>query len=189
MSGIEVLHASAVASAEGAIAICGVSGAGKSTLAHHLGDRGYPPIADDAVAWHLTEKRATVLRIPFRLRPEGGMPQIESTRRQQPPLEPSILDHDVPLHAIMVLQKAESGARAFRMKHIVSGSAFQALLPHAYAYRLDNETRMGRMLGDYMDLASAVPVFDARLRHDPVVLASALDQIENRVIACEHPAR
>ena len=49
MRGVLVLHASAVATAEGAALFAGPVGIGKSTLVAALADRGYPLLADGAV--------------------------------------------------------------------------------------------------------------------------------------------
>jgi hypothetical protein len=50
LRGIVCFHASAVALADGAIAVLGAPGAGKSTLAAAFGRCGFPVIADDVVA-------------------------------------------------------------------------------------------------------------------------------------------
>lgn len=54
--GALVLHASAVASAEGALVFVGHSGLGKSTLAAALSARGFPMICDDVAAITLSDQ-------------------------------------------------------------------------------------------------------------------------------------
>ncbi len=55
--GFELLHASAIATSRGAVAILGPSGSGKSSLAAELVDRGYRLFSDDVLAIDLAEGR------------------------------------------------------------------------------------------------------------------------------------
>jgi hypothetical protein len=59
LRGREALHASAVESPHGVVAILGPSGAGKSTLALELMRRGWPLFADDVLAMSARAKRVT----------------------------------------------------------------------------------------------------------------------------------
>ena len=60
--GVTVLHASAFAGEEGAVALIGATGVGKSTLAASFGTDGWPVIADDAVV--LRARRGAIATIP-----------------------------------------------------------------------------------------------------------------------------
>jgi hypothetical protein len=62
LRGTEVLHASAVATPDGAVAFCGESGAGKSTLAASFQQGGFPLLTDDCLA--LSEKPEGVCVAP-----------------------------------------------------------------------------------------------------------------------------
>src|SRR5690606_18526516 len=67
-AGTEVLHASAVLTPRGVLALCAESGTGKSTLAYGLSRRGYPLWADDAVAFEADETCTNAMPLPFALR-------------------------------------------------------------------------------------------------------------------------
>lgn len=56
-----LLHASAVAVGDGAVAFCGQSTAGKSTLAAALAQRGYPFVTDDVCAVSFDEGRRPIV--------------------------------------------------------------------------------------------------------------------------------
>ena len=60
--GILACHASAIATAQGAVLITGSSGSGKSTLAAALMDRGCRPLADDIAAVELDEEEQPTVR-------------------------------------------------------------------------------------------------------------------------------
>src|SRR5829696_6052636 len=72
--GLEVLHASAVLTPRGVVALCAVSGTGKSTVAFGLSQRGWPLWADDAVVFETSESGARAIPLPFgtRLRPAAA---------------------------------------------------------------------------------------------------------------------
>jgi hypothetical protein len=55
LRGLHVIHASAVALGDGAVAFAGASGAGKSTLAAELARAGHPMIAEDVLALRLEQ--------------------------------------------------------------------------------------------------------------------------------------
>src|ERR1700681_3983242 len=68
VSGREVLHASAVRSRAGVMALCADSGTGKSTIAFGLNSRGYPLWADDLVAFEVSDHGTHAISLPFNLR-------------------------------------------------------------------------------------------------------------------------
>src|SRR5262249_38115323 len=72
--GREVLHASAVRTACGVVALWAVSETGKSTIAYGLSRRGYQLWADDAVAIDVAGPIITAIQLPFsiRLRPASA---------------------------------------------------------------------------------------------------------------------
>jgi hypothetical protein len=60
--GLLPLHASAVSSGQGVVAFLARSGQGKSSLAAHLGQRGFPVVADDVCLMQITsENNAMVI--------------------------------------------------------------------------------------------------------------------------------
>src|SRR5215217_5019656 len=110
--GREVLHASAVLTPQGVVALCAVSGTGKSTTAFGLSRRGWPLWADDAVAFEASESGVAAIPLPFdiRLRSEaatffdrdaalaGGTSERIGVRAQ-------IEAEPVPLAALLVLDR------------------------------------------------------------------------------------
>jgi hypothetical protein len=70
----QVLHASAIRTCGGVVALCAVSGTGKSTLAFGLSRRGYAVWGDDAVAFKTSRSLVQAIPLPFaiRLRPAAA---------------------------------------------------------------------------------------------------------------------
>jgi energy-coupling factor transporter ATP-binding protein EcfA2 len=90
LRGLHVIHASAVAFDDGAIALAGASGAGKSTLAAELARAGHPMLAEDVLA----------------LRLEQGSPVAEpGVSLPELPRAP----HPLPLRALYLLGEHEGG--------------------------------------------------------------------------------
>ncbi len=176
MCGTEVLHASAVRTEVGVLAVCGVSGAGKSTLAHGLSQRGYEVIADDALALRIDGATATVLPVPFGLK-------VRSDTAPHDVATLTLAGGELPLNAILVLTATdEIGTASIRLDRLDSPAAFTALLVHAYYYRLSDIERKKQMVDRYLQLASSVEVVDARVRHDYGTLPSVLDSVEEHVL-------
>lgn len=183
LRGHEVLHASAVRTPEGVLALCGASGAGKSTLAHRLSARGHPVSADDAVVLDLDGARPTVLRVPFRLGLGADAavffasePPTGETDDAAPPRSP--------LHALVIVQQwSQSDRPPVRITPLEPAEAFTALLPHAYYFRLSEQTRKALMLDRYLRLASSVPTFELAYRAGLGNVSTVLDLIDERVLA------
>ncbi|HEV3320620.1 MAG TPA: hypothetical protein VG147_00330 [Solirubrobacteraceae bacterium] len=82
MRGYEALHASAVDSPEGVVAIAAASGMGKTTLALELQGRGWPLVADDVLA--LGEGPEGVLAHP-------GTPHMNVAEEPSGAIDPELL--------------------------------------------------------------------------------------------------
>ncbi len=72
--GREILHASAITTPAGVIALCGSSLVGKSTIAFGLSRRGYDLWGDDVVAFESADEGVRAVSLPFeiRLRPTAA---------------------------------------------------------------------------------------------------------------------
>lgn len=184
--GTEVLHASAVHTSRGIVALCAVSGTGKSTIAVGLSQRGYQVWADDAVA--LVTARDCVMALPFpftlRLRPGTAtffasryglssevahMPTGEEERESQP------------LVALFIIDRVQEGSDEPAVVEILRLSparAFPAVLIHAYCFNLRDNQRKQRMIRQYLDLVARVPTYTVRFRTGLEHLAVILDGIE-----------
>lgn len=183
MCGTEVLHASAVTTGGGVLAICGVSGAGKSTLAYSLSRRGYGVFADDAVALRIDGGPVAALPVPFWLNLRADPSLIPGQPGSGRTTVGGHESDESPLSAILLLEAPEGNDDApIRLDRLEPSAAFTALLVHAYYYRLSDTERKKMMVGRYLQLASSVQVFNARVRHDFEALPSVLDRIEERVL-------
>jgi hypothetical protein len=188
--GTEVLHASAVITERGVLALAGPSGVGKSTLAMGLAGRGYRPWADDVVAWDVSDGVARVLPLPFgvRLRPpaaaffrrepvEGPAGKVEISRFPRSPSR-----RPASLAAVCVLERGPDDDGAVVIEELSASAAFRVILPHAFCFDLGDPSCKRRMTERYLQLAIRVPCFAVRFGHGLSRLASLLDAVEKDVI-------
>lgn len=186
--GCEVLHASAVHTAQGVVGFCAISGTGKSTTVAALTRRGYPAWADDAVAVEIGASGiAQTLAVPFRLRVEGS-PSAgggEATMRWP---EPGPLElAPAPLAALCVLRRLEPSGRS-EISRLPAVGAVGALLPHAYCFSLADPERKRLMMQRYIDLAARVPVYAVSIASGLDKLPVVLDLIERTIPGFIAPA-
>ena len=175
LRGHEALHASAVETEDGLLVLCGVSGAGKSTFADRLARRGYPAWADDAVVLDLDRDDVAALPVPFRLSVRGDAADIGAAGHGR--LQP------LPVRALAILKPAaDLGPRPVETTRLAPGSAFTALLTHAYFFRLSDPERNATLVRRYLRLASIVPTFDVRYRPDLARIEAVLDELERSVL-------
>ena len=153
--GHEVLHASAVRTSAGVLALCAVAGTGKSTLARALSNRGHRLWADDAVCLELNRDTVHVRPLPFtlRLRPEsaaffGGAPRQGAVR---------VPRETVPLARLFVLERADSGGP--EIERLPAAVAFRAVLTHGYCFSTQDRVRNAAMVRNYLELVDRVPVY------------------------------
>lgn len=176
--GQEVLHASAVLSPRGVVALCAVSETGKSTTAYALSRRGYALWGDDAVAVELSTGGPISSSLEFRLslRPksaaffgstgEGSDLRAGSSTR--------------PLAAICVLRRGADARTGIR--RMSPEEAFTEVLTHAYCFDLDDPTRKRAMMETYLQLVERVPTYEVQLPDGLEHVDVALDRIEQTVI-------
>ena len=172
--GREVLHASAVRTPTGVVALCAVSGTGKSTLACALSRRGHLLWADDAVCFEMNRDGVDALPLPFtlRLRPQsaaffadgGSESEVRSPEESEP------------LAAVFVLERSESGGPD--VERLTAASAFREVLTHGYCFSLHDRARKEAMVRNYMELVSRVPVFRVAFSEGLDRLGATLDAIE-----------
>jgi hypothetical protein len=188
--GIEVLHASAVLTERGVLALAGPSGVGKSTLAMGLAGQGHRPWADDAVGWDVSDGVPRVLPLPFglRLRPPAaaffgrepgnrGADKVEIGRFPRAPSR-----HPASLAAVCVLERGPKQDGAVVIEKLHPSGAFRALLPHAFCFDLGDAGCKRRVTERYLELAGRVPCFVVRFGSGLARLASLLDAVEREVI-------
>jgi hypothetical protein len=183
--GTEVLHASAVLTPHGVLALCAATGTGKSTLAYGLFRRGYPVWADDGVALDLPGSAVRVLPLPFEmhLRPsataffglDGKDPAPAPCRSQ----EEAACEPPAPLAALCVLTRSQD---KHTIKRLSPASAFAALLPHAYCFSLKGPAPRRKLVERYLAITAHVPVFEVRFQPQLEWLDMMLDRIEETIV-------
>jgi hypothetical protein len=153
LQGLEVLHASAVAVAGGAVAFAGLSGSGKTSLALELCRRGAEFIADDVIALELGEELlvhpgppvAGVERGEADRRSSAGLSggealatdERETVERVSPRSEPA------PLRAVFLLERQLDGSGAPQFEPAAEA---QALLASTFNLVLADPARLARLL-------------------------------------------
>jgi hypothetical protein len=189
LKGCEVLHASAVRTAQGVVAFCAPSNTGKSTLAHALSERGYPLWVDDALA---AEGRSEgVLSYPLashvRLRPSSasyfGLP-LEQAVRGRVRRAVASGHKPLPLLAVYVLERATQlpNGEVMRVEPLPAPGALAELLKHALFFSQDT-ARKRQMIAQYAQLVNRVPVLRLRFRAGFDAFPSVLDALEARIQA------
>jgi len=190
-SGREVLHASANVSPLGVIAMCGPSGIGKSTIARALAERPLPQWADDAVVLEVARSAIEAVAVPFapRLWPDAAR-YFASREGTRPWRGPSAAARRAPLALLVVLEREK---RSWRRRAVVeveplrAADAFAAVLPHAYCFRLGDLARKRRMMRQYLEICSRVPVVSVRFRPGLENLPAILAAIEQSAASLRHP--
>lgn len=188
--GFLVLHASAVAIGNVAVAFLGSKGDGKSTLAAHLQVRGHELIADDIVPVYLENGRPVLV---------AGFPRIKLyndsiTAVGEEPLDYPLIHRfvekrsfkysttastePIPLHSIYVLSEGEDVG----LEQFGDASAFIELTRHTYVNRylkaLDAESKHFQQC---QQLVKELPVWRLDRPHDFSVMNSVCELIENNV--------
>jgi hypothetical protein len=134
LQGLEVLHASAIAVADGAIAFAGLSGSGKTSLALDLCRHGAEFLADDVVALELGEELLVHPGAPVAgvVRDEG-----ETIERVSPRLTPA------PLRRVFLLERGPEGPPEPSFEPTVEA---QELLASTFNLVLADPARLARLL-------------------------------------------
>ncbi|HET7457342.1 MAG TPA: hypothetical protein VFJ74_06785 [Gemmatimonadaceae bacterium] len=194
--GLEVLHASAVRAPHGVVALCAAKETGKSTLAYALSRRGHPLWADDAVVVDTSTAPVRAHQLPFgiRLRPasaayfarDGSAAAGEGDSRRGNG-DGSFADA-VPLAALYVLVRDEAVADGANVRRLSAAAALTAVLAHAYCFSLQDVERKGRMMTQYLELVSRVPVYEVRYGTGLDRVPAILDAIERTFDVAPAPA-
>ena len=158
---------------------------GKSTLGFGLGRRGYPPWADDAVAFVGSEPHVKVLPLPFELRLRRDA--VAYLNANPMSADGTIGDRVIdPEPAGLVAWGCWSGMTGWDsmapVERLRPSVAFPALLAHAYCFSLQEVEFRRRMVEHYLDLAARVPVFAIRIESGLERLPATLDAIEQTLV-------
>lgn len=168
--GRETMHASAVSGSRGVLAFCGDRGTGKSTIAYALARRGLAQHADDTLVLSFDNGAVRTVPLQFtpRLRPAartffghgagiGDFPESHDT-------------HAEPLATVFILRRDDACSEP-RVTRLTPPAAFEALLRHAHCFEPGNPVQRRRLLQNYLDVSTKVPVFG-------VTFAPGLDGLE-----------
>jgi hypothetical protein len=181
--GRELLHASAVLTPRGAIAFAGSSGAGKSTMAFAFSQRGYPPLADDALLFDIVGEAVELHPLPFALRVSKESPLGVGEAAAHVDARDWSENSPPRLAAVFVIERISkpNPERGPEVIVLSSAAAFQLLLYHGLCFSYDNEDRRRLMLERYLELSERVPAF--RIRNRPALeqLPDFLDAVEAAV--------
>lgn len=175
--GRQLLHASAVDTARGLVALCGGSGVGKSTLAAGLARRGFPQWSDDSVLLaddlgRGGEGPVDCLHLPFRprLQPDVRGRWEEGEAPPRLVLAPGARR---PLRCVLVLCRGEVPA----VRPVALGAeALPVLLDNAYRFPGPSETTHALVLA-FLDLVARVPVRRLLVPDDLDRLDRTLDEV------------
>jgi hypothetical protein len=168
-----VLHASACATPQGAVAFMGMTGAGKSTLAASFGLRGLPVLTDDCLL--VEEQDGVMMSVPsypgLRLWPES----ITALFEHEPLLQPVAhytekkrllfaqknLNGSVLLSSVYVLEqpKAMEDVISVTITPLAASEALLEIVKHTFQLDSTDRTRLGRAFRQYERLAKCVPFF------------------------------
>ena len=185
LGGQDVLHASGIVTARGAVALCGTKETGKSTIAYAFGQRGFRLWADDAVAFQLDGDHVLSPPLPFamRLRPPSarffGRSERLTGSTVAVPVEPA--KEALALGAVCVLERNRTGSPA-TVERIRPTSALTLVLPHAYFLSGEVAARRPEMVENYLGLVARVPIYHARIPGGLERLDDTLDAIERGVL-------
>lgn len=182
--GQEALHASAVLTPKGVVALCATSGTGKSTTAFGLSQRGWPLWADDAVAFQTLGTGVKTVPLPFDLRLLSDAtahfePDPTTVRTDSNGNGVDLAEQEpVPLAALLLLSRAHDGEEeVVRIRRLSAAEAFIDVLTQAYCFNPRDEERKRSMAQHYLDLVARVPVFEIRFQPGLERLPMVLDSI------------
>lgn len=187
--GCETLHGSAISLRGEVVALCAQPETGKSTIAFAMGQRGHPPVADDAVVISLetgrrrpreatdtgqrSPDRPLVHPLPFALRlrettAEHFASPSKAAVRVNADSAAGDTDEPLPLAAVVMLARRKmegaggtSGGdgHEIMLTRLSPSEAFTALLSQSLTFTLADKRRKRSMMRSYFGLAAAIPVF------------------------------
>jgi hypothetical protein len=190
LKGWEVLHGSAIQTANGVVAFCALSETGKSTIAYALTQRGHPLWADDAILLNISPEKIIASTMPFqvRLRPAsasyfGHVASESDTLFGRVRREGKKSHEQSSLKAVCLLEKLpDDSPDTLNITTVSATEALPELLKHAIYFSSQDKERKREMMGHYLSLAMRVPIFRVSFRHGFDKLPAILDGLEQHVI-------
>jgi hypothetical protein len=183
--GGQSIHASAVVTpGERVVAFCGASETGKTTIAVGLSRRHYALWADDVVAFEDPFDRLTALRLPFQLNLREKSAAYFDAATGDATIRPNGDPREwtrSPLAAFFVLDPLEEPRESYVIQRLSPSEAFIALLTQSFRFKPQAREEKRRMMRDYLEAVSRLPVFRVRFREGFETLPDVLDEIEEIV--------
>lgn len=188
-----VLHASACATPQGAIAFMGMTGSGKSTLAASFGLGGFAVLTDDCLL--VEEQDGVIKTVPsypgLRLWPET----VAALFEQEPVLQPLAhytdkkrllfdqkeLDVPLSLRAIYVLTQPENmqDVTGVTITPLVASEALLETVKHTFQLDVTDRQKLGQAFRRYEWLAKSVPFFRLAFPREHAFLSAVNEAILN----------
>ena len=178
--GREVLHASAVRSEHGVVALCGASLTGKSTIAYGLKQRGYPLWGDDALAIEISGDKAFALSLPFEIRlrqPATDFFGHEPAGASSSAMHAAEIE-TAPLAALCMLRRLNDNEQVVGVRRLAFPEAFSSTLSHACWFSIKDGEGKRRVINNYLDLAARTAAFEITFKSGLENLPEVLDAIE-----------
>jgi hypothetical protein len=187
--GQEVLHASAVLTPQGVVALSAPTKTGKSSMAYGLSRLGWQLWADDTVAFETLDSAIITNPLPFgmRLRPDLAAFFDEDPIVMNADTDPKNADRierePAPLTALLLLKRMQdrNDGAAVRFYRLSSARAFTDVLANAYYFSLRDVERNRRMMQHYLELVARVPVFEVCFQPGLETLHEVLDGIDRLI--------
>jgi hypothetical protein len=181
--GRQVLHASAVASAQSGdvVAFAGATQAGKSTMAYGLAQRpGWQLVCDDTLAFSTGGSGIALHRLPneSRLRPRSAA-HYGRTSPAEPVQWPT---GPLRLTAVFFLDGDPDNPLPVTITRLKAAESYPLLLGQAYALTLKLPKHNQQLMRDYLDLAAAVPVFRLAYRKSFDAVDEIFDVLEKHLL-------
>lgn len=171
-----VLHASAVARANGVRAFCGSSGLGKTTLARGLARHGWQAIAEDLVVLELAGDRPEVVRdgeLALRTWAEKETVRLQAdVAISTEPLDAIFEGPRLPLNKILFLRRTAS-VLEIEEPSLGRADALVLLMENSFA-ELDRRDLWRQLWRENVCLASTVPMAHADLPEGLALLEAAI---------------
>jgi hypothetical protein len=163
--GLEVLHASAIHTADGVVAFAAPSGTGKSSLAHMLERRGHAIWADDVVAFDGQGSPPSTLKLPYASSVDSELIARTNGRRQIAARGPKPTPGDAaPLTAVYLIRRdhALAAGAISHPRRLSPPHAFQRAFEHAFFHDAPTLERKRETFSHFLCLATSVPVLEFR---------------------------
>jgi hypothetical protein len=191
LDGALVLHASAVAVGEGAVAFVGRTGAGKSSLAASFASRGFPLLSDDFL--FLREHANGFLAIPsypgLRLWPDSAavlagqgysLTRVAGSSDKQRLTPRTVAVPPLPRPLLAVVQLTDATADtgpAVDLTRLARRQGFMAIFQQAFRMERSGRERQLAELDRFARLAESTTIFGLRFPRDYERLAEVRSRI------------